>query len=158
MFERFASTARAAVEDARYEAARRGDRRLGSEHLCIALLADDTIADAAGADAAMARASMDRLDREALAAVGLHLDGFAPANQGGIGKRAMPLTVGAKSVLQQSLVRAAQERSRVITARHLMLAVLDRDAPDPAAALIADLEIDRTATRERLARVSAQPS
>jgi hypothetical protein len=34
-------TARAAVEVARLEAERRGDRRIGSEHLLIALLQDD---------------------------------------------------------------------------------------------------------------------
>ena len=38
MFERFARAARTAVEDARYEAERRGDRRIGSDHLLLALL------------------------------------------------------------------------------------------------------------------------
>ena len=68
MFERFARAARTAVEDARYEAERRGDRRIGSDHLLLALLQDDEIARLVGADAGAAHDAADQLDRTALAA------------------------------------------------------------------------------------------
>ena len=48
MFERFGGAARTAVEDARYEAERRGDRRIGSDHLLLALLRDDELAQLVG--------------------------------------------------------------------------------------------------------------
>ena len=54
MFERFSRSARAAVEDAVYEAGRRGDRRIGTEHLLLALLADDELAKIVGVDASAA--------------------------------------------------------------------------------------------------------
>ena len=63
MFERFARAARIAVEDARYEAERRGDRRIGSDHLLLALLQDDELAQLVGVDAAAAHDAADQLDR-----------------------------------------------------------------------------------------------
>jgi hypothetical protein len=79
MFERFARAARTAVEDARYEAERRGDRRIGSDHLLLALLQDDELAQLVGVDAAAAHDAADQLDRTALAAIGLTLGEFSAA-------------------------------------------------------------------------------
>lgn len=141
MFERFARTARAAVEDARFEAGRRGDRRIGSEHLLIAVLSDDEIAGRVGADAGDARRAADRLDQAALAAIGLRLGEFHGTDAAAAPKHAYALTPAAKSVIRQSLGKAGAEKSRTITTRHLMLALLEREAPDPAAALIAELQI-----------------
>lgn len=51
MFEKFPQSARIAVEDARFEAARRGDRKIGTEHLLLALLQDAEKARLVGAGA-----------------------------------------------------------------------------------------------------------
>jgi len=150
VFERFARTARTAVEDATYEARRRGDRRVGSEHLLIAVLEDDALATRVGVDAASARAAADRLDQTALAAIGLHLGPFGATPVNAAASSRVALTSGAKAVLQQSLAKAAGEKSRTITTRHMMLALLERDAPDPAAALFEALEVSPDALRARL--------
>jgi ATP-dependent Clp protease ATP-binding subunit ClpA len=156
MFERFAQNARTAVEDARDEAVRRGDSRIGSDHLLIALLRDAQLAEASGADAAAARAAASDLDRAALAAIGLDVGPLPEADPGTAGRRVRHLTTGAKAVLGQSLAKAGAEKSRTITPRHLLLAVLDRPAPDPAAALLAALSIDAPALRARLATDAAR--
>lgn len=151
MFERFARAARAAVVDARTEAGRRGDRRIGSEHLLIALLQDEELAQLVGADADDARAAVDEMDRAALAAIGVDLGGFAPAARAALGKH-VPFSSGAKAVLQRSLSTAAGEKAAVITPRHMLLALLDLSQPDQAAALFARLSADPAAVRERVAR------
>lgn len=150
MFEKFARSARAAVEDAKYEVGRRGDRRIGTEHLLIALLQDDVLAGAVGADSERARETMDALDHAALAAVGVELGAYRPRIQVALG-RLVPLTAGAKSIIRGALANAAREKSRTITSRHVMLALLDRNEPDPAAALLAALDVDQVALRDRLA-------
>jgi ATP-dependent Clp protease ATP-binding subunit ClpA len=153
MFERFARAARAAVEDAKYEAGRRGDRSIGSEHLLLAVLQDDKLAQLAGTDAPTARLAADRLDRTALEAIGLCLGeqlGGVPTPR----KPASRLTPGAKAVIERSLVNAAKEKARVITTRHMLLALLDRPMPDPAAALLTELHINQSALRERLTDAS----
>lgn len=153
MLERFARAARAAVEDAKYEAGRRGDRSIGSEHLLLAVLQDDELARLAGTDAPTARLAADRLDRTALEAIGLSLGepiGGVPISR----KPASRLTPGAKAVIARSLVNATKEKARLITTRHLLLALLDRPVPDPAAALLAELHIYRPALRERLTGAS----
>lgn len=150
MFERFALEARAAVEDARDEAIRRGDRRIGTEHLLLALLQDEALAQLVGVDAAAAREASDRLDREALAAIGFARDGFVPGGLAEPGRHVALMTSGAKDAIRQALVSAATERARTITSRHLLLALLDRREPDPAAALFAALPVDRARLRTRL--------
>jgi hypothetical protein len=42
------------------------------------------------------------------------------------------------------------EKARSLTPRHMMLALLERDAPDPAAQLLAALAVDAVAARDRL--------
>lgn len=149
MFERFARTARTAVENAREEVATRGDRRIGTDHLLLALLREEALARIVGVDHATALETADRLDREALEAVGLTLgDSHAPGASA-LGRR-VPLTPGAKSVLRQAVAATTAERARAISSRHLLLAVLDQQEPDPAAALVTALAVDRTALRDRL--------
>ncbi|WP_448808571.1 Clp protease N-terminal domain-containing protein [Agromyces bauzanensis] len=151
MFERFARSARAAVEDARYEAQRRGDRRVGTEHLLFALLQDDALAEIVGVDAAAAQRAADQLDRAALAAIGLNLGDVQPIGSATLGRHVPLMTSGAKTVLRQTLANASAEKARAITSRHLMLALLDRREPDPAAVLFAALRVDQAVLRERLA-------
>ena len=152
MFERFAQAARVAVDDARYEAARRGDRRIGTEHLLISLLEDETNASAVGVDAGAGRAAADQLDRVALAAVGVDIGGFATSGRPPASKH-MPFTAGAKAFMADTLTQAAADKARSITPRHMMLAILERRDPDPAAALLAALDVDVAAARGRLTAV-----
>ena len=149
MFERFAQSARTAVEEARNEAARRGDRRIGTEHLLLALLQDAELALIVGSNAAAAHHAADELDRRALAAIGLAVDGFQPGRHIALGRHAF-MTSGAKTVLRQTLRHAAAEKARSITSRHILLALLDQSEPDPAAALLTALSVDLTALRQRL--------
>jgi ATP-dependent Clp protease ATP-binding subunit ClpA len=156
MFERFAGPARAVVEDAGHEAARRGDRRIGTDHLLVALLRDEGLARIVGADPAAAREAADQLDRDALAAIGLTVHEFQPAGQAALGRR-MPLTSGAKSVIQGALANTVAEKARAISSRHLLLALLDRHEPDPAATLLTALAVDQPTVRKHLT-ASAWPS
>lgn len=150
MFERFARTARTAVEDARFEAERRGDRRIGSDHLLTAVLRDDELAQRAQLEAETVYEAAEQLDRESLAAIGLDPAQLPGTGRTSLRRRSMPLTTGAKDVLRGSLSAAAAERAREITGRHLLLAVLDQRSPDPAAELLDALAVDRAATRSRL--------
>lgn len=152
MFERFARSARTAVEDARFEAERRGDRRIGSDHLLTALLRDDELARRAQVDAETVYRTAEHLDRESLVAIGLDPARLPGTGRASLRRRSMPFTTGAKDVLRGSLSAAAAERSREITGRHLLLAVLDQRAPDPAAELLDALAVDRAAARSRLDR------
>lgn len=64
--------------------------------------------------------------------------------------RRPPLTSGARAVLARSIREASSTRPRYIEARHLLLALLSRERPDPAAELLAALGVDPDAARERL--------
>jgi len=151
MFERFARTARTAVDAARHEAARRGDRRVGTDHLLIALLQDAAVAHVTGVDALAARQTADQLDREALAAIGITLAGWQPDHWAAPGRRVRFMTAGARTVMGHALAVAAAEKALAITSRHMLLALLDQHEPDPATALLAALPLDQTALRLRLA-------
>jgi ATP-dependent Clp protease ATP-binding subunit ClpA len=153
MFEKFTQSARAAVEDAREEAARRGDKRIGTEHLLLALLRDETIARAIGADNVAARHAAEEMDRAALLGVGINVGSTEIAGHPRWSKH-MPLTSAAKNVIRQTLVHATAEKSKTITSRHMTLAVLDGAAPDPAAALLDALSVDPAAAREKLSSSS----
>lgn len=146
MLEKFAQSARTSVEDARHEAARRGDRRIGTDHLLLALLHEEELAQAVGVDNATAAEAADQLDRNALTSIGLELGTFQATADSASSQR-IPMTAGAKAVLQQTLVSAAAEKARKITSRHILLALLDREEPDSAAALFAALSVDRQRVR-----------
>jgi ATP-dependent Clp protease ATP-binding subunit ClpA len=155
MFERFAAAARSVVSGAADEARKRGDRRIGTEHLLLALLNERAGADLLGITAETARAAADELDRQSLDAIGVDVGDFRPTGTPGAGKRP-PFSSGARQVLSRTVALAASAKARRIDTRHLLLALLERDRPDPVAALIAALGIDASATRARLAG-RAQP-
>lgn len=150
MFERLARSARTAVENARDEAERRGDRRIGTDHLLVALLHDDELAQIVGVDAGAAQEAADGLDRSALHAIGLTLGDVRPRGSAALGRH-VPLTSGAKTVLAGALAHTTAERARAITPRHLLLALCERHLPDPAVSLLDALAVDRAGVRERLA-------
>lgn len=84
-----------------------------------------------------------------MAAIGIDLGDFRPIDTPGAGQRP-PFSSGARQVLSRTLTLAAAERSRRIETRHLLAALLERDRPDPIAALLIALGIDPSATRARL--------
>jgi hypothetical protein len=151
MFERFARTARTAVDGARREAERRGDRRIGTDHLLVALLQDAVVAQVAGVDALIARQTADQLDLEALAAIGITLACWQPDPGAPPGRHVRFMTAGAKAVIRHALAVAAVEQARAITPRHMLLSLLEQHEPDPAATLLAALSVDLSALRLRLA-------
>ncbi len=138
------------------EAKQRGDRRIGTEHMLIGLL-NDPISDAARAlDVSLdsARAASVALDREALSAIGVEVDLDAPLRPSK--RRFRPaLTSGASSVMRRSVQEMVHERkTRRPQSRHLLLALLSCERPDPAAELLAALDVDPADVRARLAEFS----
>jgi ATP-dependent Clp protease ATP-binding subunit ClpA len=138
MFERFARQARDAVTLAIAEAGRRGDRKVATDHLLIGVLHDPAIAQQVGAGPEAARREADRIDHDALMAIGVDVDAFgtlAPA----VGGDRLPFTPGAKAVLKRTLAHTTAEKARHIETRHLLRALTECEAPDPAAQLLAAL-------------------
>ena len=135
--------------DARNEAIRRGDRTIGTEHLVLALLIDPAspAAKALGCDLDSARRALDALDSQALAAIGVQ----PGITAGPVAVRAtgrLRLTPGAKAVLTG--IRDAR-KNREAGLEIVLNALLDLPRPDPAAELLAALDVDGRAARERFA-------
>ena len=135
------------VLDASVQARRRGDRRESTEHLVLALLAgpDPTATGALATSLDRAEEALDELDRQALAAVGVTGVDVAPipATAGG----RLRLTPGALAVFTGLGRLSRGERTGV---KHVVLALLARRPPDPAAALLDALQVDRAVARDRL--------
>jgi len=149
VFERFAASTRTAVRHGVEEAERRGDRRVGTDHLLLGVLRDADSAALVGISVDQARASADALDRKALVAIGIDIGDFRPAAAPRTGIRTQ-FTSGARSALQRTLVHTTAERSRRIAPHHLLLALAEREQPDPAAALLSELQVDTAELRRRL--------
>ncbi|MFR9797860.1 Clp protease N-terminal domain-containing protein [Streptomyces sp. MS06] len=149
MFEQFAAGAREAVTAALGEAARRGDRRIGTEHLLLGVLHEPGSARVLGTDLERARAALDALDQSALAAVGVDVQGVERTPTPPSRKRT-PFTSGARAVLPRALAETRKAGSRRIAPEHLLLALLDCEQPDPVGELMARLDIDRAAVRNRI--------
>jgi ATP-dependent Clp protease ATP-binding subunit ClpA len=135
------------------EARRRGDRRLGTDHLLLGLLHDpgSAVAKALGTDLESARDAADALDRAALAAVGIDATHLADRTRPVFGRRLLPLTSGARAVIKTALDETRRAGSKRIEARQFLLALLDRAHPDPAAELLQTLGVDPSQVRDRLA-------
>ncbi|MGH2486614.1 MAG: Clp protease N-terminal domain-containing protein [Ktedonobacterales bacterium] len=134
------------------EARLRGDWLLGGEHLFLGLLhePDSITTRALGVDLSAARAALGALDRAALAAIGLNvselpLAGLVPSRQG------PRMSSAARAVISRAAKEAPRTKGRRIGTTQLALALLASEPPDPVAALLAELRIDRAAVRERLA-------
>jgi len=108
------------------------------------------VARALGVDLAYARAAADALDRAALAAVGVNVAHLGESPNPVYARRLLPLTSGARSVLKQTLLETRTSRTKNIETRHFLLALLDRERPDPAAELLDSLGVDRLQVRSRL--------
>jgi len=143
---------RLVLASAAEEASRRGDRRLGTDHLLLGLVheEDSPAAKALGVSLAAARAASDALDRAALAAVGVQVETLGEGPPAPPGRRFPPLTSGARAVFQRAIDEARPARSGRIEATHFLLALLSRRRPDPAAELLDALGVDPAAVRRRL--------
>lgn len=140
------------LTSAAQEARQRGDRRLGTDHLLLGLLhdPDSRVARALGVDLASARAALDALDRSALAAVGVEVGGLGILPQQAGGRRHLPLTSGARAVMKSAIDQTRHDGTARIESRQFLLALLDRESPDPAAELLTTLGVDVAQVRSRL--------
>jgi Clp amino terminal domain, pathogenicity island component len=154
---------------AREEARRRGDRKVGTEHLLLALLSEPDLAGILDVTIEEARAALDALDLEAFAAIGLDarldlppLPSTPSAERPrkptfrAVLKGRLPMTPTAKKTLEASRKGTRRGRARPGTryiAKNVLVALLELERPDPAAELLAELDVEPAAIRERLARV-----
>lgn len=147
--------------DAREEARRRGDRKVGTEHLILGLLREPILAQALGCDLQTARDALDAMDHDALAAIGIGAAFNAPPipideptkrpsrpTLKAVLRDRLPLTPAAKTALEKSYKE--RRRGHHIPPQQVLLTVLELGPPDPAAELIAALGVDRAAARQRL--------
>ncbi|WP_405580734.1 Clp protease N-terminal domain-containing protein [Streptomyces sp. NBC_01190] len=144
------------LELARQEADRRGDRRIGTDHLLLALLHDRAAppARALGVTLDDGRAALDDMDRAALAALGIHFEGPLTLSRDGSSRehRRMTLNSAARTALVGAkTIAQGERRGRRIEASHLLLSLLTARHPDPAADLLAALGLRGPEVRERLA-------
>jgi ATP-dependent Clp protease ATP-binding subunit ClpA len=131
------------------EAHRRGDRRIGTDHMLLALLHEPAVAKLLGIGLEAARHASSDLDVAALAAIGFEAGGIdAPLPVRS--RRRPPFTSGAREVLKRGVDEARAVKAKHIEARHLLLGILTRERPDPAAELLAAMDVDIDGARERL--------
>ncbi|HXW44752.1 MAG TPA: Clp protease N-terminal domain-containing protein [Streptosporangiaceae bacterium] len=174
MLERFTSSARQAVVDAKYEAGRAGQEKVHSEHLLLALFSLPGEAaeamTAAGLTADTLRARLPRgthpgpaaLDADALASLGIDLDAVRRATDATFGRgaldrvmppgrRRLPFADDAKRSLAGAARYSIRLGQRSITTGHLLLGVIDQPR-NGALSLLADAGIDTAALRSDLLR------
>jgi hypothetical protein len=145
------------------EARRRGDRRYGTDHLLLALFEDPSIEPMLGVSLQQARQALESLDHQALGALGLAPGTDAPP----LPMRSVPkkprirdvaqrdrlrITPAAKKVLEQA--SKPNRRRLQITAQQLLAQILTLQPPDPAAVLLAALEVNTAEVRRRLDAVA----
>ena len=146
--------------DAREEARRRGDRKVGTEHLILALLREPALAQALGCDLQTARDALDAMDQDALAAIGIGAAFNAPPipidepikrpsrpTLKAVLRDRLPMTPAAKASLEKSYKETRRDH---LPPQQVLVNVLALEPPDPAAGLIAALGVDRAAARQRL--------
>jgi ATP-dependent Clp protease ATP-binding subunit ClpA len=152
MVTRLSPDAKTVLASAAEEARRRGDRRLGTDHLLLALLGDpgSGVARALGVDLAAARTASDSLDRAALAAVGVNVTHLGTPPPSAFTRWLPSLTSGARAVLSSAVEQTHRTKTPHIETRDLLVALLARESPDPAADLLTALGVDREQVRGRL--------
>jgi ATP-dependent Clp protease ATP-binding subunit ClpA len=151
MLNQFTRSARAAVRAAVDEAKRRGDARIGTEHLLLGLLhdADGAAVRATGVDLDSARRALQAMDVDALAAVGVEVAGSFPlVPVPAHGRR--PFTAAARAVLVRTVGQARRRRASRLESTDLLLALLDCEPREPAAQLLGRLGVDAAVVRSRL--------
>ena len=132
-----------ALRRAGEETVRRGDRRVGTDHLLLGLLHDRDVAETLGVDVERARAAARDLDQAALAAIGVDLGEDLPSAPTRVRFGHVPLTSAARAAIGRSGAIADAERMRRIEPQHLLAALREGEEPDPAAVLLAALGAGR---------------
>jgi hypothetical protein len=154
---------------AREEARRRGDRRVGTEHLVLGLLRETDVAQVLGCDLDAARDALDAMDRDALVAIGIDtaLDAPpVPTREPALrGRRAvlkavltdhLPMTPVAKRAIEAAGKDDhgrwvdTRQKARGWSRERVLIALLSLAPPDPAAALLDALDVDRASVGARL--------
>jgi hypothetical protein len=152
---------------AREEARRRGDRRVGTEHLVLGVLREPDIAEMLGCDLGTAREALDAMDRDALVAIGIDRPLYAPpvptrepplserrASLKAVLSDRLPMTPVAKRVLEQSGKDRRRRAEQRWSLEAVLAALLRLAAPDPAATLLDALEVNRDGVSTRLSESS----
>lgn len=148
MFERFTTSARDVVLEARALAAKTGGRRVDAIHLLGALLGAPevrAVLNGIGADPAWLSAAVaaemgkEGLDAEALATIGIDLAEVSRLAEQSFGedalvvassrKRHIPFAPGAKKTLELALREAIRLHQKEISERLIMLGLLRADRP-----------------------------
>jgi hypothetical protein len=147
------------------EAHRRGDRRIGTDHVLLAVLADPSAEDLLGVSLQQARQALDALDREALAALGLRSGADAPElpmhavptkptlKDLMLQKDRLRMTPAAKKVLEDA--SKPNRRKLQVTARQVLAQIVALQPPDPAVTLLGALGVNMPELRRRLDPPSA---
>ena len=132
--------------DASAEARRLGDRRVGTEHMALAMLIDpeSPTAKALGVSLQDARKALQTLDFAALSAVGIDAVDPGPAIPA---RERIRLTPGARDVVAGI---HKGKWPRPLTGSHVLIGLLGRHSPDPAADLLDALGVDRAAVHAQL--------
>jgi Clp amino terminal domain, pathogenicity island component len=141
------------------EARRRGDRRVGTDHLLLALLEHPSIEVVSGVSLQQARQALESLDHEALAVMGLGSGADAPP----LPMRTVPkkprfrdvaqkdrlrMTPAAKKVLEEA--SKPNRRRLYVTAQQVLTQILTLQPPDPAAVLLGVLGVNASEVGSRL--------
>jgi hypothetical protein len=141
------------------EARRRGDRRIGTDHVLLALWEAPSIEVVLGVSLQQARQALESLDHEALGALGMGSGTDAPP----LPMRAVPkkptlwdimqkdrlrMTPAAKKVLEEA--SKPNRRRLQITAQQVLAQILTLQPPDPAAVLLGALGVNTSEVRRRL--------
>jgi len=142
------------------EAHRRGDRRIGTDHVLLAVLEDPSAEGVLGVSLQQARQALDSLDREALGALGLGSGADAPdlpihavptkptLKDLMLQRDRLRMTPAAKKVLEDS--SKPNRRKLQVTARQVLAKILILQPPDPAAALLGALGVNTSEVLRRL--------
>jgi hypothetical protein len=141
------------------EARRRGDRRTGTDHILLALFEDPSIEVVLGVSLQQAREALESLDHEALGALGLGPGTDAPP----LPMRAVPKKPTIRDIMRKDRLRMSpaakksleeaskpNRRRLYLTAQQVLAQILTLQPPDPAAALLDAIGVDRAAARQRL--------
>jgi len=141
------------------EARRRGDRRIGTDHVLLALFEDPSIEVVLGVSLQQARQALESLDREALGALGLGPGTDAPP----LPMRAVPKKPRIRDVMKKDRLRMAPAAKKVleeaskpnrrrlqVTAQQVLAQILTLQPPDPATVLLGALGVNTSEVRRRV--------
>jgi hypothetical protein len=145
------------------EARRRGDRRVGTDHVLLALLEVPSIEVVLGVSLQQARQAQESLDHEALGALGLRSGTDAPE----LPMRSVPKKPRIRDIAQKDRLRMAPAAKKVleqaskpnrrklqVTAQQVLAQILALQPPDPAAVLLGALGVNTSEVRHRLDAVT----